>query len=92
MTIERIFFVYMAAAGIAAGAIVIGFPKSQNFVIGPYFWVLIAMAAFELGGVMLRQGGPMPLLNTPARLLGLIIGVVLLFVIASYNGVQPRLF
>ena len=46
MALNKIFFVYMALAGAAAGAILVAAPHVQDFVIKPYFWVLIAVGLF----------------------------------------------
>jgi hypothetical protein len=58
MTVDRIFFIYMVLVGIAAGAILVAAPQVQDFVIKPYFWILIAVGLFD-GGIYLlgRTGG-----------------------------------
>ena len=50
MALNKIFFVYMALAGAAAGAILVAAPHVQDFIIKPYFWVLIAVGLFD-GGI-----------------------------------------
>ena len=56
MTIDRVFFVYSAALGVAVGAILLTVPESRTLSLGPYFWVLIGIALFEAVGVYLRGG------------------------------------
>jgi hypothetical protein len=50
MTIDRIFFGYMALVGIAVGAIVVAAPRVQDFLIKPYFWVQFEGGAYLRGG------------------------------------------
>jgi hypothetical protein len=58
MTVDRIFFVYMVLVGIAAGAILVAAPQVQNFVIKPYFWILIAVGLFDGGIYLLGRTAP----------------------------------
>ena len=48
MTLDRIFFGYMALVGVATGAILVIAPFVQDFVIKPYFWILIAVGVFDV--------------------------------------------
>jgi hypothetical protein len=48
MSLDRIFFAYMALVGVATGAILVAAPYVQDFVIKPYFWILIAVGVFDL--------------------------------------------
>ena len=92
MTIDRIFFGYMALIGLAVGAIVVVAPRVQDFLIKPYFWVLIAVLLFE-GGAYLRGGNtPGSMLTMQARLLGFVIGIVLMVVIPMLAGSPARFF
>ena len=87
MNLDYLFFGLMAVIGAVCGAILVAVPKAQSFVLAPYFWVLIAMGLFELVVVLLRQTRPeLPMLSTPARLLGLMIGVGLMLIIAAAGG------
>ena len=91
MNLDYLFFGFMAVVGAVSGAIIVAVPKAQNFVVAPYFWVLIAMAAFDLVVVVRRQTRPeMPMLTTPARLLGLIVGVGLMLLIAAMGGAPMK--
>jgi hypothetical protein len=92
MTLDRLFFGLMALAGIAAGSALVAAPQLQNFIIKPYFWILIAIAAFDLGVYAMRRNAPGAMLTMNARLLGLVIGVVLMVVIPTIAGAPVRFF
>ena len=91
MHLDYLFFGFMALVGAATGAIIVAVPKAQNLAIAPYFWVLIAMALFDGAVLLLRQSRPqLPMLTTPARLLGLVIGVGLMLGIAAMGGAPMK--
>jgi uncharacterized membrane protein HdeD (DUF308 family) len=92
MTIDRIFFGYMALVGIAVGAIVVAVPRVQEFLIKPYFWVLIAVAVFDLGTYLYGKNAPGTMTTMQAKLLGFVIGVVLMVVIPTLAGSPSRFF
>jgi len=92
MTLERIFYGYMALVGIASGALLAAVPRAQDFVIKPYFWVLLAVGLFD-GAVYLigrNAGGAMLTMN--ARLIGFVIGIVLMVAVAMLAGAPVRYF
>jgi hypothetical protein len=92
MTIDRIFFGYMALIGAAAGAVLVAVPGSQDFFIKPYFWVVIAIVLFDLGIYLARRVAPETMLSMNARLLGFVIGVVLMVAIPVIAGAPVRYF
>jgi len=92
MKLDHLFFAYMAAAGIAAGAILVAAPQAGDFVIKPYFWVLIAVAAFDLLVYLRSRGAPGTMLGMDARLLGFVIGVVAMVAIPSLAGSPAKFF
>jgi uncharacterized membrane protein HdeD (DUF308 family) len=92
MTLDRLFFTLMALAGVAAGGALVAAPQLQNFAIKPYFWILIAIAAFDLGVYVMRRNAPGTMLTMNARLLGLVIGVVLMVVIPTLAGAPVKFF
>jgi membrane associated rhomboid family serine protease len=92
MTIDRIFLVFMAVCGTAAGAILVVEPEAREMRIAPYFWVLIAMGLFELAAYACRRGAPGTTISIEARLLGLVIGVVLMVVLPVLAGSPGKLF
>jgi hypothetical protein len=92
MTIDRIFFGYMAVVGIATGVILVAAPSAQDFLIKPYFWVLIAVAAFDVGTYLHGKNAPGTMTTMQAKLLGFVIGVVLMVVIPTLAGAPTRFF
>jgi hypothetical protein len=92
MTMDRIFFAYMALAGLASGAGLVAAPHLQDFWIKPYFWILLAVVAFDLGLYLLRRNARGAMLSMNARLLGFVIGVVLLVAIPSLAGAPVKFF
>ena len=88
MTIDRIFFAYIVLVGAAVGAILVVAPQVQNFVVKPYFWILIAV-----GGVyLLGRKSPGAMLTMNARLAGFVIGIVVMVVIPTLAGAPVRFF
>jgi hypothetical protein len=91
MTIDRLFLGYMTLVGILVGALLIAAPSVGDYFIKPYFWVLIAVGLFE-GVVYLVRRTPGPVLSAYARLLGFVIGIVLMVVIPTLAGSPARFF
>ena len=91
MTIDRIFFGYMAVVGIATGAILVAAPSAQDFLIKPYFWVL-AVALFDFGTYLHGKNAPGSMTTMQAKLLGFVIGIVLMVVIPTPAGSPTRFF
>ena len=58
MTIDRLFIAFMTVCGLATAGILVFFPRSREFGIAPYFWVLIAMAIFEGVAFACNRGAP----------------------------------
>ncbi|MGI8525860.1 MAG: hypothetical protein ACR2K5_06695 [Pseudolabrys sp.] len=92
MNVAKIFFAYMALCGIAAGALLVAMPPAGDFVIKPYFWLLIAVALFDGGLYLSGRGGPAAALNMSARIIGFIPAAVLMLAIATLAGSPARLF
>ncbi len=82
----------MAVIGVAVGIILVAAPESRNFKLSPYFWVLIAMAIFELVAFARGRGAPGTVLAVEARLLGFVLAIVLMVVIPILAGSPSRLF
>ncbi len=82
----------MAFAGAAAGAILVAAPGSQDFFIKPYFWILIAVGLFDAGVYLIGRNAPGTMLTMNARLLGFVIGVVLMVAIPTLAGAPVRFF
>jgi hypothetical protein len=92
MTIDRLFFVFMALAGAAAGAILVAVPQAQDFWIKPYFWIVLAIVLFDLAAYARGRNAPGTMLAMNARLLGFVIGVVLMVVIPTLAGSSVKFF
>lgn len=92
MTIDKIFFGYMALAGILTGAILIAAPGAQDFFLKPYFWVLLAVVLFDVAALLRGKNAPGTMLPMPARLLGFVIGIVLMVIIPTLAGSSVRFF
>jgi hypothetical protein len=81
----------MAVVGIATGAILVVAPRVQDFLIKPYFWVLIAVALFDLGTYLYGKNAP-GTTTMQAKLLGFVIGIVLMVAIPTLAGSPSRFF
>ena len=92
MILDRIFVGFMALVGIAIGFVLVVAPESRDYRVPPYFWVLIAMAIFELAAFARGRGAPGTVLTMQARLAGFALAVVLMVVIPIFAGSPGRLF
>ena len=82
----------MAMVGILTGAILIAAPSAGDSWFKPYFWVLIAVALFDGLAALNRHLQPGPALAMEARLLGFVIGIVLMVAMPSIAGSSSRFF
>lgn len=92
MRIDHLFFAYMALVGAAAALILIVAPQAGNFFIKPYFWVLLAVAAFDIVTYTRAQGDREAMIGMDARLLGFVIGIVTMIVIKTLSGSTASVF
>lgn len=92
MTIDRLFIGYMTLVGLAVGAILVVAPQVGDFFLKPYFWVLIAVGLYDGGIILYRRNTPGPMLSTQARLLGFVIGIVLMVLAPTFAGSPARFF
>jgi hypothetical protein len=92
MTTDHIFIGFMGAVGIAAGAILIAMPETRDLRVPPYFWVLIAMALFEITLFAFFRGVPGRMVSNGARILGFVLAVVIMIVLPIFAGSPGRLF
>jgi hypothetical protein len=90
MTIDRVFFGYMVLIGVVTGAILVAAPHAGDFMIKPYFWVLISVALFEGGTSLYRRSTPGALLSMQARVIGFLIGSLLMVAIPTLAGSPAR--
>ena len=92
MTINHIFLAFMVLVGVAVGIVLVVHPESRDFRLSPYFWVLIAMAAFELITFARGRGAPGTVVSMDARLAGFVLAIVLMVSIPIIAGSPARLF
>ena len=90
--INRIFLGFMIMAGLAAGLVLVARPDLRDFRVSPYFWILIAMALFELAAFARGRGAPGTMIAIEIPLLGFVLGVVLMVAIPIFAGSSGRLF
>ena len=91
MSINHIFIAFMVVVGAAVGIALVIAPDLRNFRISPYFWVLIAMAIFELLAFARGRGAPGTVVAMEARLLGFVLAIVLMVVIPIVAGSPAKL-
>ena len=91
--IDRILIAYMILVGIVAGVILIVVPHATEFRLPAYFWVLLAVGAFDLAAYTRGRGAPGTMAAMNARLFGFVLALVLMVVIPILSGAgMPRVF
>jgi hypothetical protein len=91
MTINHIFLAFMGVVGAAVGTVLVVAPELRDFRVSPYFWVLIAMAVFELIAFARGRGAPGTVVTMEARLIGFVLAIVLMVAIPILVGSPARL-
>jgi hypothetical protein len=75
------------------GAVLIAVPGIGDSWFKPYFWVLIAVALFDAAVFLLRQSqSTMTPVSLEAKLLGFVIGVVLMVTVPSLTRTSVKFF
>jgi hypothetical protein len=92
MTTDRIFYGYMVVVGIVTGAILIIVPGVADGWFKPWFWVLGAVALFDVSAALYLRSPPGAALAMNARVIGFVIGSVLMAALPSIAGVQVQYF
>lgn len=93
MTSDRIFLGYMALIGLLTGAILVAIPGIGDSWFKPYFWVLIAVAVFDGAVILLRRSQPTRgMVSIEAKLLGFVIGILLMVAVPTLAGSSVRFF
>ena len=90
LTLDKIFYAYMAFVGVAAGAVLVALPGAREFFITPFFWMLIAVALFEAGNAFAPRPGKVLTLTNISRGIGFVIGMALLAAVTMLAGVTVR--
>ena len=92
MTINHLFLAFMGVVGTAVGIILVVKPETRDYRISPYFWVLLAMALFELLAFARGRGAPGTAVTMDVRVSGFLMAIVLMVVIPIVAGSSVRLF
>lgn len=92
MTIDRIFYVYMALFGAATGAVLVAVPPVQDFALKPYFWILIAVGLFDGAALLRGRNAPGTMLPTLARVIGFGLGIAAMVAVPLLTGTTVRYF
>ena len=92
MRLDHLFFLYMAGIGAIVGSLLVVKPAIGDFAVKPYFWMLIAVAAFDLLCYARGRGIPGTMLGMDARLIGFVIGIIALVAIPSLAGSPAKFF
>jgi hypothetical protein len=92
MTINHLFLAFMTLVGVIVGIVLVVSPESRDYKLPPYFWVLIAMAAFELIAFARGRGARGTVVSMDARLGGFVLAIVLMVAIPYVSGGSTRLF
>jgi uncharacterized membrane protein HdeD (DUF308 family) len=90
--VNRLFLLFMGIVGAAVGLILVLFPQSRDLRLPPYFWVLIAMAAFELVAFARARGAAGTVVTMEARIAGFVVAIVLMIAIPAAFGLPVSLF
>jgi hypothetical protein len=90
--IDRIFLGYTLAAGLAAGAVLVVKPELRDFGISPFFWIVIAMAVFELLSFARGGGAPGATITMGIRLLGFALAIAAMIAVQVIAGSPVRFF
>jgi hypothetical protein len=91
MTINHLFLAFMGVVGAAVGIILVK-PETRDYRISPYFWMLLAMALFELLAFARGRGAPGTAVTMDVRVSGFLMAIVLMVVIPIVAGSSVRLF
>jgi uncharacterized membrane protein HdeD (DUF308 family) len=76
MTLDRTFYFFMALVGILAGVVLARSPQAAELALRPYFWILIAVALFDLWSYLRGAAATGGMLSLNQRILGFAIGLI----------------
>lgn len=80
---DHLFFAWNAAVGVLCGAVVVRAPELQSAALPPFLWLLIGMAAFEVGAFFLAPGAGAGPVSNVTRFLALSLSLGLYTVISA---------
>jgi len=90
--LERIFYAYMVIAALVAGGALVRWPDAGNQTIGPFLWLLIAIALFDAAIFALKRVSPAEAMPLQTRVIGLFGGILLMAAVAHFAGSPAKLF
>ena len=90
LRLDKIFYIYTAAVGLFTSLLLVYVLASQDFVIPPFFWIVLAIGLFDVGNTFVPRGGPMPMLTNLTRGIGLAIGLIAMWAVTAYAGAPVR--
>jgi hypothetical protein len=90
MPLDRQFYFFMAIVGTLSGMILARSPEARDIAIRPVFWLLIAVAGFDLFSYLRGRAATGGMLGFNARVLGFAIGIIWMILIPYLAGVPVR--
>lgn len=90
--VSKLFFGYMVLAGAAMGIFLVLYPEAGEFWIKPYFWVLIAVGVFDAAIFAIFRITPSIIMPVNTRVIGFVIGVLLLAGIPLLAGSPAKFY
>jgi hypothetical protein len=92
MTLDRTFYFFMALVGILSGIVLTRAPDAAGLTLKPYFWILIAVALFDLWSYLRGAAATGGMLSLNQRILGFAIGLIWMVLVPWLAGTQVRFF
>jgi hypothetical protein len=92
MSLDKTFYFFMAGVGIFTGLVLVRSPEAATLAIKPYFWILIAVAAFDLVSFLRGAAKTGGMLNLNQRMLGFAIGLIWMLLIPYVAGTSIKYF
>jgi hypothetical protein len=90
LTLDRIFYLYIAAAGFFFGLLFVHMTAAREFVIAPFFWIVLAIGLFEICNSFASRVSGAGVLTNRARVVGLCIGLAVMWAVTLYAGTPVR--
>lgn len=92
MPLDRIFYFFMAGVGIFTGLVLVRSPEAANLTLKPYFWILVAVAGFDLVTYLRGPAKTGGMLSLNQRILGFAIGLIWMMLIPYLAGSNVKFF
>ena len=90
LTLDKMFYVYMAAVGVVTSLLLVYVAAAREFVIPPFFWIVLAIALFDVGNSFVPRDDRVPMLTNLSRGIGLGIGLAVMWAVTAYAGTTVR--